>query len=776
MSSSDSEMSDDEYDEAPPPLYRAADYYFDALELGADDSEEAEALYRQAIALLRDGLAPAVPQAGCPVRLPAVPASEAEQGAGQLPPSAVLVSAAHNAVGELLLDRALAGRGGLRAPRTEFEAALRWWPENAAAATSLATMERDGGHFAAAVALFERIAALPLLPESTDGDGDGDGDSGYDGWVEDWVAQPRRACVPVANLMLALLRSQLGCHADALEPIQRFGFKHRISPKVWQAAHSRAPSAGAGAGAGKSSLERDCCPVHLYKDVVPPGIGAILSEALAPGAAYWKETGYDTREYFSWFIDLREHDRRQATAAVAAAAAGTGDAHSGAAVPPVNVVEELVLLLRPLVERSLPAGEKMVGAEWWTHSRPKGRNVGHQLHYDLEEGILETRGEIVHPAVSSVIYLSDSNTSPPEQQQQEGQRQQQGADVDAAGPTLVLDQRVHDDELATRAWLSHPVQGAMLTFPGDRLHGVLPGRPAATATAINTAPGINTAGELEATAGTDASGGGGGSSSSAESDQDEDEGEEDDEVFGLGRKKETERLTLMIAWWSVPTRELLCTPTSSSSSSSSDNSNGSTAATAATAAEKSSKSKSTKKSKMKKMRRALIGPQAILPQRSTRRFTFPDDFTREHYRHSNDLKRAAAGGGDDADEEEEDKGGSGGSRQKKTKRSKQQQGPSNPAAAAAAGGAGSGHHEELPVVVVDQPWETLSAALPSDQPNPKPMGRRSSTGNAKVAKGKGSKSGGGDLIPIPHHIDQRFFVFDAQTVTARLFAEHQNMA
>jgi hypothetical protein len=82
------------------------------------------------------------------------------------------------------------------------------------------------------------------------------------------------------------------------------------------------------------------------------------------------------------------------------------------------------------------------------------------------------------------------------------------------------------------------------------------------------------------------------------------------------------------------------------------------------------------------------------------------------------------------------------------------------AAAAAGGSAGSGHHEELPVVVVDQPWETLSAGpLPGpDQPKaPKPKARRSSTGNAKVAKGKGSKSGGGDLIPIPHHIDQRFF-------------------
>ena len=42
-----------------------------------------------------------------------MPAVEAEQSAGQLPPSAVLVSAAHNALGELLLDRTLAGSGDI---------------------------------------------------------------------------------------------------------------------------------------------------------------------------------------------------------------------------------------------------------------------------------------------------------------------------------------------------------------------------------------------------------------------------------------------------------------------------------------------------------------------------------------------------------------------------------------------------------------------------------------------------------------------------------------
>ena len=36
-----------------------------------------------------------------------------------------------------------------------------------------------------------------------------------------------------------------------------------------------------------------------------------------------------------------------------------------------------------------PRGDSVVAAEWWVHSRLAGRNVGHELHYDLEEKVLE---------------------------------------------------------------------------------------------------------------------------------------------------------------------------------------------------------------------------------------------------------------------------------------------------------------------------------------------------------------------------------------------------
>eukprot|EP01043_Picozoa_sp_COSAG02_P071061 COSAG02_NODE_12835_length_1485_cov_1.989177_1_plen_304_part_10 len=298
-SSSSGEDADEEEEELPPPLFQAADYYFDAQELDGSDSTAAEALYRQVIAVCKAAgdsgggeLVPARRAVGCPLSLPVVPPAEAEQSAEQLPPSAVLVSAAHNALGELLLDRTLAGSGGLQAPRAEFEAALHWWPDNAAAGISLATIERDSGRFTAAVALFDRVAALPMPTTPYSGsDNDvaesGDDDRDASSWVESWVAQPRRSCVPVANMMLALLRSQLGDHTAAMQPIQRFGFKHRISPVVWQAAHSRANDNCSTGRIGHSATNDSIgpasagdCPVHLYKDVVPPDISAMLSQAL----------------------------------------------------------------------------------------------------------------------------------------------------------------------------------------------------------------------------------------------------------------------------------------------------------------------------------------------------------------------------------------------------------------------------------------------------------------------------------------------------------------
>ena len=242
---------------------------------------------------------------------------------------------------------------------------------------------------------------------------------------------------------------------------------------------------------------------------------------------------------------------------------------------------------------------------------------------------MEATGKIVHPAVSSVIYLSGSS----------GDETTGGEDdeQDAAGPTLVLDQRVHDKDLAPRSWLIHPVHNAMLTFPGDRLHGVLPGRPRRV-----DAPRAAEPGEAE------------------------------EEEMGLGRTKESERLTLMIAWWSVSTREMLG----------------------------------------KGKKRLAIGPQATLP-RASRRYTFPEHFTREFHEGSEIMEEQRQGGEE---------------------------------------GSGAAKQEELPVVRVDQPWDTLGS----------------------TSRGGGGGEDGDEALNVPHHIDQRFFLFDPTSVTKRLFTEHHN--
>jgi hypothetical protein len=167
-----------------------------------------------------------------------------------------------------------------------------------------------------------------------------------------------------------------------------------------------------------------------------------LRAALAPDAAYWRQTGYHTaaseKQYFTFFYDV-------------------------AANAPTNAVEHLIARLRPLLGAEFES--RAVCAEWWAHTRLTGRHPGHELHYDLEEGVMEASGRVLHPLVSSVVYLAGDAS---------------------AGPTIVFDETLGDGAAvggdaaagggapAARCWLAHPRRGGFLTFPGDRLHGVLP--------------------------------------------------------------------------------------------------------------------------------------------------------------------------------------------------------------------------------------------------------------------------------------------------------------
>lgn len=355
-------------------------------------------------------------------------------------PAAILHGLALNGLAEMALDRA----GDLGFPlepqgtkpaleaRELLREAMVSWPQNVSSAMSLALLERDCGDAERALSLWTMVSSLPTQPTGENGakctkcnaNKCGNGMGQYD-WLDAFVYEPRRRCVGLASMYRALLLSQNGQYADALTALQPFGYRWRLSSAAWDAARGDRTS---GADTGVDTARK--CPVRYFADAVPQPTYELLLQAFAPGAPYWDETRYSSasedKRYFTWYVDLT------------LPASGS------------NAVERLVRQLAPLTGH-----DSLQCAEWWVHSRGAGRGVGHELHYDLEEKIMEATGEVVHPAVSSVVYLSDEGDS-----------------------TLVLDQ-VLGGAPAPRGWAVQPCKRAFMTFPGDFLHGVLPGRFAA---------------------------------------------------------------------------------------------------------------------------------------------------------------------------------------------------------------------------------------------------------------------------------------------------------
>ena len=217
--------------------------------------------------------------------------------------------------------------------------------------------------------------------------------------------------------MCALLQMQLGDYDAARAHQRRFGCRYRVAPAVWKLVNGA--DAAPPAAPDRSGVQR-------WEGAVPPALLARLRAAFAIDSPFWEQTDYSARGYFSFW---------EATAA-----------------PPATLIDVYVReVLLPLVANA----DDVVGAEWWVHTRASRRSIGHQMHFDTEEATLQLTGEVVHPTVSSVLYLS-------------------GAGGD---PTVVFDQRADDDAPAAHAHVSHPVEGAVLLFPGDRLHCVCPAAP-----------------------------------------------------------------------------------------------------------------------------------------------------------------------------------------------------------------------------------------------------------------------------------------------------------
>ena len=368
-----------------------------------------------------------------------------EDKGGSHPPISVVKSMALNARAELALDRALASGFPMqpssaaedeqRAAIQLLQAAIRKCPENATALMNRALLARDLGDDETALQLWSKAAASPTPAAKKSGSKrDNTEGSESNDWREDWLLEPRRNIAPLACMYRALLLSQIGAHEEATVELRRLGYRWRLSPAVWDCA--RTPPPPTPPTPLPSHPPPPAEPARLYRNAVSGGVRQALRRAFAPGAAYWRETRYESaaasKRYFTFYVDLAELKER-------------AESQRGA---PTSAIERLLLSLLPLTGKET----ELRSCEWWVHQRAAGRGFGHELHYDLEEQTMEVSGRILHPTVSSVAYLSD------------------GGD-----PTIVLDETIDDPLGASKAYCAHPECGAFLTFRGDLLHGVLPG-------------------------------------------------------------------------------------------------------------------------------------------------------------------------------------------------------------------------------------------------------------------------------------------------------------
>ena len=233
--------------------------------------------------------------------------------------------------------------------------------------------------------------------------------------------------------MAAMLLSCLDKHDDALVQLRKFRFSHRIHPNVWKMVGGIDSDDKKKSALG-ATVKFEPRMYHGKEGVLPQEHYHRLCTLFAPNASYWDQSDYNNRGYYSYYFDITKNAR--------------------------NVVEDAIVNhLLPMAERTLEEEHsapvpKIVGAEWWVHTRPHSANLGHPLHFDTDEWLLNNKHEISHPIVSSVLYLTGGGAG--------------------AGSTIVFDQTPNAKENATQVWLSEPKNNHFMNFPGNLLHGVLP--------------------------------------------------------------------------------------------------------------------------------------------------------------------------------------------------------------------------------------------------------------------------------------------------------------
>ena len=291
-----------------------------------------------------------------------------------------------------------------------------------------AMLMRDEGKHAKALSLLQLIAS------------DGDRDSKQ-----------------YAHYELALLHSQLGNQSEADRHLSSLGFVLKLTNSIFTP-HVTSQLTD------KKKLKRPVTsvksnkldPVVTFDDVLPASLLQPLLAAFSSSSVFWSEHEYPTQEFFSY--NIRDDDNN-------------------------SLIKQIADYIKPLLEShftDMKTAPSSSSVEWWCHRRDKSSAFAHQLHFDLDENALKchkikmkrkivqgkffsnARGDKddsirddLHPLVSAVLYLQGRNRA----------------------PTLVTDQTLDADSVASQAWLCHPAKNRLLAFDGKLLHGVVPFLP-----------------------------------------------------------------------------------------------------------------------------------------------------------------------------------------------------------------------------------------------------------------------------------------------------------
>ena len=238
-----------------------------------------------------------------------------------------------------------------------------------------------------------------------------------------------------SSFMAALLQSTLKKHDDALNYLAKFNFTHRIHPNVWLAATQ--PLLKNKEELIKSDASLSFQPRSFSGGVLPQHLYEQLCETFSPSAAFWSESDYQNRGYFSFFEDIIDVDKTN---------------------KPKNLIDDVVVNhLLPLAKLAVPS-ETIVGYEWWAHTRALEANLGHQLHFDTDEALLAQEQKVTHPVVSSVLYLTGNKSK----------------EETTAGSTIIFNQTPDSTTVASEVYVSQAEDEKYMIFPGNCLHGVLP--------------------------------------------------------------------------------------------------------------------------------------------------------------------------------------------------------------------------------------------------------------------------------------------------------------